>query len=76
MIPLVVANERGGWLNRMRVIPGRGCVCGVVGFMRAWSASCAPTVVVVSGKCVESPAVDGESPVDESVCVVVVVVPE
>ena len=47
----------------MRVIPGRGCVCGVVGFMRAWSASCAPTVVVVSGKCVESPAVDGESPV-------------
>ena len=50
----------------MRVIPGRGCVCGVVGFMRAWSASCAPTVVVVSGKCVESPAVDGESPVRES----------
>ena len=33
-------------------------------------------VVVVSGKCVESPAVDGESPVDENVCVVVVVVPE
>lgn len=50
----------------MRVISGRGCVCGVVGFMRAWSASCAPTVVVVSGKCVESPAVDGESPVRES----------
>ena len=50
----------------MRVIPGRGCVCGVVGFMRAWSASCAPTVVVVSGKCVESPAVDGESPVGEN----------
>ena len=55
----------------MRVIPGRGCVCGVVGFMRAWSASCAPTVVVVSGKCVESPAVDGESPVRENTCSVV-----
>ena len=31
MIPLVVASERGGWLNRVHVIPGRGCVCGVVG---------------------------------------------
>ncbi len=29
----------------MRVIPGRGCVCGVVGFVRAWSASCAPVVL-------------------------------
>ena len=33
MIPLVVASERGGWLNRVHVIPGRGCVCGVVGFI-------------------------------------------
>ena len=31
VIPLVVASERGGWLNRAHVIPGRGCVCGVVG---------------------------------------------
>jgi hypothetical protein len=31
VIPLVVASERGGWLNRMHVIPGGGCVCGVVG---------------------------------------------
>ena len=60
----------------MRVIPGRGCVCGVVGFMRAWSASCATTVVVVSGKCVESPAVDGESPVRESHGLLVAFVPE
>ena len=60
----------------MRVIPGRGCVCGVVGFTCAWSASRAPTVVVVSGKCVESPAVDGESPVRESYCLLVAFVPE
>ena len=60
----------------MRVIPGRGCVCGVVGFMRAWSASCAPTVVVVSGKCVESPAVDGESPVRETPVRAIVGLPE
>ena len=33
MIPLVVASERGGWLNRTHVIPGRGCVCGVVGLV-------------------------------------------
>lgn len=31
VIPLVVASERGGWLNRVHVIPGGGCVCGVVG---------------------------------------------
>ena len=54
------------WLNHMRVIPGRGCVCGVVGFTCVQSASCAPALVVVSGKCVESPAVDGESPVREN----------
>ena len=37
MIPQVVASERGGWLNRMHVIPGRGCVCGVVGAVRTGS---------------------------------------
>ncbi len=31
MIPSVVASESGGWLNRVHVIPGGGCVCGVVG---------------------------------------------
>ena len=31
VIALVVASERGGWLNRVHVIPGGGCVCGVVG---------------------------------------------
>ena len=60
----------------MRVIPGRGCVCGVVGFTCAWSASRAPTVVVVSGKCVESPAVDGESPVRENLTSALDGVPE
>ena len=38
MIPLVVASERGGWLNRAHVIPGGGCVCGVVGSCGSWSA--------------------------------------
>jgi hypothetical protein len=37
VIPLVVASERGGWLNRTHVIPGRGCVCGVVGVARLGS---------------------------------------
>ena len=37
VIPLVVASERGGWLNRTHVIPGRGCVCGVVGMTRSSS---------------------------------------
>ena len=52
----------------LRVIPGRGCVvwgCGVLlcVFCRM-HAGCAH----VSGSGVESPAVDGESPVHESVC--------
>ena len=38
VIPLVVVSERGGWLNRMHVIPGGGCVCGVVGSVFSWSA--------------------------------------
>ena len=37
VIPLVVASERGGWLNRTHEIPGRGCVCGVVGVIRLGS---------------------------------------
>jgi hypothetical protein len=67
VIPLVVASERGGWLNRARVIPGRGCVCGVVGAvfsgLPAWRAvrKCG-----VSGSGLGWSAVDGESPVREN----------
>ena len=28
-----MASESGGWLNRVRVILGGGCVCGVVGLV-------------------------------------------
>jgi|Tabmets5t2r1_1033131.scaffolds.fasta_scaffold98000_1 hypothetical protein len=38
VIPLVVASERGGWLNRVHVIPGGGCVRGVVGRFFPFSA--------------------------------------
>ena len=31
MIPSVVASESGWWLNRLCVIPGEGCMIGVVG---------------------------------------------
>jgi hypothetical protein len=50
VIPLVVASERGGWLNRAHVIPGGGCVCGVVGSVCSRSAgwvSSEKTVVLV-----------------------------
>ena len=33
-----MASESGGWLNRVHVIPGRGCVCGVVGCVCPGSA--------------------------------------
>ncbi len=47
--------------------------CGV--YVCAVCQLCA-NVVVVSGKCVESPAVDGESPVRESHGLLVAFVPE
>lgn len=52
----------------MRVIPGRGCVCGVVG--RCWRRLPAPRLlyVCVSGSGLEWPAVVGESPVRENMC--------
>ena len=54
-------------LNRMHVIPGGGCVCGVVGFIVIDLPVCATvTNPVVSGKGLERPAVDGESPVREN----------
>ena len=37
-----MASESGGWLNQLHVIPGRGCVVGVVGsvvpVLPGWSA--------------------------------------
>ena len=33
-----MASESGGWLNRVCVILGRGCACGVVGLIRSSSA--------------------------------------
>ncbi len=67
MIPLVVASERGGWLNRMHVIPGRGCVFGVVG--RVFSSLPAGASVRkerVNRSGLGWPAVVGNSPVGEN----------
>ena len=54
-------------LNRMHVIPGGGCVCGVVGFavsdLPVWATV---TKSVVNGSRLERRAVDGESPVREN----------
>ena len=77
MIPLVVASERGGWLNRMHVIPGGGCVCGVVGSVFFGP----PAKAAVRKQCVSRSglgwsAVDGESPVGENMLSVVRSVPE
>jgi hypothetical protein len=60
----------------MHVIPGRGCVCGVVGFV----FSDLPVWATVIKGCVSRsglgwPAVDGESPVDENMFSVVMVSP-
>ena len=67
MIPSVVASERGGWLNRMHVIPGRGCVFGVVGFvfsgLPAWAVVRKDRV---SRSGLGWSAVAGESPVGEN----------
>ena len=68
MIPLVVASERGGWLNRMHVIPGRGCVCGVVGLcVPGLPARAAVRKECVSRSGLGWSAVDGESPVTENI---------
>ncbi len=54
-------------LNRARVIPGRGCVFGVVGSVRT-GLSPGRTVIKsgVSRGLLESSTVDGDSPVGES----------
>ena len=60
-------------LNHAYVIPGRGCMCGVVGsilpILPGW-----PTVrnLRVSRSGLERPVVEGESPVDENSLTVVV----
>ena len=66
MIPLVVASERGGWLNRVHVIPGGGCVCGVVGPFVSGLPAWAEVQHRVSRSGLERPAVEGESPVGEN----------
>ena len=67
VIPLVVASERGGWLNRAHVIPGGGCGCGVVG--RFFSGP--PARAGVINRCVSRSGlgwsvVEGENPVGEN----------
>jgi hypothetical protein len=62
-----VASESGGWLNRVHVIPGGGCVRGVVGpvFLDP------PIRAAVIKRCVSRSGLGwsagaGESPVDEN----------
>jgi hypothetical protein len=62
-----VASESGGWLNRAHVIPGGGCVCGVVG--RFFSCPPAGAKVInrgVSRSGLGWSVVEGESPVGEN----------
>ena len=56
----------------MHVIPGRGCVRGVVGFILSM-LPCWPTVRNhgVSGSGLERPVVEGENPVHENFVTVV-----
>jgi hypothetical protein len=54
-------------LNRVHVIPGRGCVCGVVGS----SFLILPDQARVRNRCVsqsglERPVIEGDNPVDEN----------
>ena len=60
----------------MHVIPGRGCVCGVVGFVFSGLPAWATVIKACASRSgLGWPAVDGESPVDESACPVVTVSP-
>ena len=68
-----MASESGGWLNRVHVIPGGGCVCGVVGrFFSSPLAGATVIKVCVSRSGLGWSAVVGESPVDENMCSVVI----
>ena len=71
-----MASESGGWLNRVRVILGRGCGCGVVGLLRESSAGFSMIVRGVSGTLLGWAAVVGESPVRENIMWVVAAIPE
>ena len=63
-----MASESGGWLNRAHVIPGGGCVCGVVGSVFFWPPSGAAVIKqCVSRSGLGWPAVVGESPVTENI---------
>ena len=67
-----MASESGGWLNRVHVIPGGGCVCGVVG--RVFPDLPVRATVRkdrVSRSGLGWSAVAGESPVDENMVSVV-----
>ncbi len=60
-------------LNHVHVIPGRGCVCGVVGLI----FFILPNGAGVRNRCVsrsglERPVVEGENPVDENSTALVV----
>ena len=63
-------------LNLGRVIAGRRCGLGVVGFRRVGSAEPATVCCGVSGRFLERVAVVGESPVRENITHVMDVVPE
>ena len=67
-----MASESGGWLNRMHVIPGRGCVCGVVGSISSdlpvWAAVRKDGV---SRSGLGWSVVEGENPVGENMSSVV-----
>jgi hypothetical protein len=63
-------------LNRVRVIAGRRCGCGVVGRERMSTAVFVVLHSGVSGRLLERVAVVGESPVRESIWCGSVCVPE
>ena len=63
-------------LNRVRVIAGRRCGCGVVGFGRRGSAELRMAWRGVSGRLLERVAVVGESPVRENTACVMDGIPE
>ena len=71
-----MASESGGWLNRMHVIPGGGCVCGVVGPVFLLPPKGAAVIkACVSRSGLGWSAGVGESPVGENMCSAVAVSP-
>ena len=71
-----MASESGGWLNRVHVIPGGGCVRGVVGrFFLSPPTGAGVKNRGVSRSGLGWPTVEGESPVGENACSVVMGAP-